>query len=364
MIFKIKQNDLREAIEISAKAIPIRSTNPAMECFKIKNKNNKIFIVSYDGQNAISAPVKGNIEEDGAFLVNAKTLSGIVSKLSNDIEFKTKGNKLTISSGESKYTLSIMKEENFPEVPLVHDKGDNCFIIKGEALKNAFKKVSPFIKSSPSKPEAGGMFIKTLNGITEFVGCDGFHLAVVSYETNGDDCSINIPKETMRGIIPVINDDDDVAVYVGSRNMRIVINGYNFICRQYDQPYMDYDPIFNEAVNGNIINLSLTEFERAIDTATPLIEKAEKTPVILDVNKDNIQISSCSSIGKMKTRCNITSNLQKKIRIGANSTFLNDALRAMESEEIEIIIKSSTSAILIRDENCKAIVLPMRVKQE
>ena len=367
MKIKINSKKLKQACIVAIKASALNATIPTMELFKIFTHNDSLYIAATNGSLSISAPVlDAEIEEIGGCLVHAKTFTNIISKLESDIFIETKGKSLDISSGETNYTLSIQKVENFPEIPLVRKGDNNVFAIEGKYIVSAVKKVCPFAKApnGGSKPQFGGILMKSTNGCLDIVGCDGYHIAKVSVEYDSNDFEAIIPKETLATICSLINDDDEIKIISGRNNFRIIANGYTFVVRKFDGEYVEYNSVFETAMNSTILNVAASKFYAALDEATPIIDNSEKTPVIFEIGKNQITIRSVSSLGKVKTSCPIDDGkINAKLIIGANSAFIFDALKGIENaDEMNIGVSSPTSPIIFTENNYSALVLPMRIK--
>ena len=74
------KSDLLNAINITLKAVPSKTTMPILECLLIE-ADDDIKITANDMELAIETKVKGNILEKGSAAIDAKLFSEIIRKL-------------------------------------------------------------------------------------------------------------------------------------------------------------------------------------------------------------------------------------------------------------------------------------------
>ena len=89
----------------------------------------------------------------------------------------------------------------------------------------------------------------------------------------------------------------------------------------------------------------------------------DKNLIKLDIQQDNLIISSNSQLGKVREE--ISMKLQgDEIQIAFNSRYLLDVLKNMEEDEVVLKMTSSISPCVIEEknnENAKYLVLPVRL---
>ena len=75
------KSELTKSVNISLKAIPVRTTMPILECILIDARDQEIHFITNDTELGIETIVKGLVEETGIVAINAKMFSDIIRKL-------------------------------------------------------------------------------------------------------------------------------------------------------------------------------------------------------------------------------------------------------------------------------------------
>jgi hypothetical protein len=84
------KSDLVNAINISLKAVPSKTTMPILECILIEASPSEIKLTSNDMELGIETLVKGDVLERGKIAIDAKLFSEIIRKLpDSDITIET-----------------------------------------------------------------------------------------------------------------------------------------------------------------------------------------------------------------------------------------------------------------------------------
>lgn len=358
---KIKQEDLKTGIAICMPAVAKTSTNPWLEGFLLSVSSTEAKMTGYDCNNAIVYNLPCEIIEPGETVISAKLFSNIVGKSIGDITIETNNSTCYISSGMSVYELAIYDADNYPEIP-TPPKSDGV-VIQTNLIKKAYKKISAFTGAeSLGNPILKTIRIDIIDGKIDFVACDGYKIADAFYKYEFDSStvfSINIEKSILRCISDI--ESDVVTIYPGKRHNLIKTNNTTFIVRAWDGEFINYKELFSKDENYSKGKVDVKEISKAIDMAIPVVDNAKKTPIRLNFNKD-ITISSCSSLGNMKTTCPMIESV-KPLEIGFNSQFLIDGFAACSQKEVDLKTLNATSPIMILDEETRILILPMRLKK-
>jgi DNA polymerase-3 subunit beta len=83
----------------------------------------------------------------------------------------------------------------------------------------------------------------------------------------------------------------------------------------------------------------------------------------LDINDDQIVITSDSQLGKAREEVNVLMQ-GEPLKIAFNARFVIDVLKIMDEEEIVLELTSSVSPCVLKNKdknNCTYLVLPVRV---
>ena len=90
-------------------------------------------------------------------------------------------------------------------------------------------------------------------------------------------------------------------------------------------------------------------------------KKFQKTPVVLSIGNDKIQLEAETQKGTVKDDC--AAECEGELRIGFNCEYLIDMISVCDSETITLEMSNAVSAVYVHDtENTTYLVLPVRLK--
>jgi DNA polymerase-3 subunit beta len=113
-----------------------------------------------------------------------------------------------------------------------------------------------------------------------------------------------------------------------------------------------------------ILNVNLDNFYGAIDRASLLTNEADKNTIKLETNGNTAVISSnIPEIGNVEEKIEISKNNDQEIKIAFSSKFMLDALKVLESENIQICLNGELKPIILKNienDDLRELILPIR----
>lgn len=370
MKFTCNTKKLKEACSNVMKAVSQKVTIPTIEGILIECGNEIITLTGYDFEFAITTSMLATVTEPGAIVVNAKTLNNIVRSLSAETTMiETNGNSVTIISGTADFkNVSGIDADDYPELPSV--SGGYPLFIEKEMLLSMFDKTAFAVAlNENSKPVHTGLkFELTLNQL-RLIGVDGYRLAVSTEKINyeGEDFSFVVPKKTIDELrkLTGVEEEKNISISVGRRHIVFEIGDYSIISRLLDGDFLDYKSAVPKTKKTTVI-INTRDAIECINSVVPIVENNAKNPIRCVFNANELRISTISSLGGAQnhTRANIDG---ERVEIGFNSKYMQDALRAADTDEVRIELEGPVSPVKImpvNDERFLFLVLPMRLKSE
>ena len=72
-----QKSDLQKSVNISLRAVPVRSTMPILECILIDASTNTIRMISNDTDMGIETILRGDVVDKGIIAINAKMFADV-----------------------------------------------------------------------------------------------------------------------------------------------------------------------------------------------------------------------------------------------------------------------------------------------
>ena len=366
MIFTCKKQEILEGISIVQKAITGKSTMPILEGIYIKTNeiDSSLTLIGSDMDVSIQTTVNANILEGGSIVIDAKIFGEIIRKLPNStIKIETIENQIIrIVCEKSIFDVVYMNTNEFPELPEINE--DLRISVNQNILKNMIKGTSFAIAQDETRPILQGILFEVKNKNLNLVALDGYRLAVKSEFLDSDmEVEVVIPGKTLNEVSKILEDVDDI-VDITFTNNHILFNleKTKIISRLLEGKFINYNSLLPQE-HKLLVNVNRQKLQNSIERASLMAKEGNTNLIKLDIQQDNLIISSNSQLGKVREE--ISMKLQgDEIQIAFNSRYLLDVLKNMEEEEVVMKMTSSISPCVIEEknnDNAKYLVLPVRL---
>ncbi len=366
MIFTCEKQEILEGISIVQKAITGKSTMPILEGIYIKTNEmeSSLTLIGSDMDVSIQTTVNANIIEQGSIVIDAKIFGEIIRKLPNStIKIETIENQvIRITCEKSVFDVVYMNTNEFPELPEINE--DLKISVNQNILKNMIKGTSFAIAQDETRPILQGILFEVKNKNLNLVALDGYRLAIKSEFLDSDiEIEVVIPGKTLNEVSKILEDVDDI-VDITFTNNHILFNleKTKIISRLLEGKFINYNSLLPQEHKLSVY-VNRQELQNSIERASLMAKDGNTNLIKLDIQQDNLIISSNSQLGKVREE--ISMKLQgDEIQIAFNSRYLLDVLKNMEEDEVVLKMTSSISPCVIEEknnENAKYLVLPVRL---
>lgn len=364
MIFTCEKQEILEGISTVQKAITGKSTMPILEGIYIKTNETSLTLIGSDMDVSIQTTVNANIIEQGSIVIDAKIFGEIIRKLPNaTIKIETLENQIIrITCEKSVFDVVYMNTNEFPELPEINE--DLKISVKQNILKNMIKGTSFAIAQDETRPILQGILFEVKNKNLNLVALDGYRLAIKSEFLDTDiDIEVVIPGKTLNEVSKILEDVDDI-VNITFTNNHILFNleKTKIISRLLEGKFINYNSLLPQE-HKLLVDVNRQELQNAIERASLMAKDGNTNLIKLDIQQDNLVITSNSQLGKVREEMSI--KLQgDEVQIAFNSRYLLDVLKNIEDDEVVMKMTSGISPCVIEEknsENAKYLVLPVRV---
>ena len=370
MKFICDQSELVSALNIASKAISSRSTLPILKGILLScNKEKGILkMSSSDLEISIDTCISAHVEEDGEIIVYAKLFSDIIRKLnSGSVSFElVEGNKLNIINGT--YNSNILGlEAEAEDFPKIEENAEGVsFSLEKEMLKDMIKGTSFAV----SIDEVRGIITGTLLEIKKdeicMVALDGFRMAIRREKVKSEEeKNIIIAGRIINEIGKLLSEntkDDDITIKVSDNKAYFIMMDTVIVTKLMDGDFIKYkDIIPKESSISVLVNKRL--LIDCVDRASIIGKEGNNAFIKFEINEDELIISSRADQGTTEEVLPVDKD-GDNIKIGFNSRFMIDALKAIYDENILMLFNMSVGPCLIKPvkgDSFEYLVLPVRL---
>ena len=345
--------DLQKSVNISMRAVPIRSTMPILECILISAENGDIKFTTNDMELGIETHVKGQIAEDGIIAIDAKLFSDIIRKLpDNDVTiFSDESDNVTILCEKSKFTLSGQSGEEFAYLPAVEK--EDCISISQFTLKQVILQTIFSIAPNENNKLMTGELFEIEGDRFRIVALDGHRISIrrVELKDTYSEKKVIVPGKTLSEISKILSGEisDMVNLFLTRNHIIIELPDTTIVSRLIEGEYFNVNQMISSDYETKV-RVKKQIFMDCIDRATLFVKEGDKKPIIIDIRDGFMKLNIDSQLGSMDEDIDIEKE-GKDIMIGFNPRFLMDALKVIEDEYVTLYLTNAKSPCFIRDED-------------
>lgn len=365
MNFKVKRTELLNALTKVSRAVSLKSPLPVLTGIKFELKEDGLVLTGSDTDITIQTTINENIEilEVGSVVLSARFILDIIRKIEGDIVhiYIVDGTLTRIESKSSRFDLNGTSYIDYPRIDL--SKIGSHFQLKSSDLKQAIEQTSFATSEKETRPVLTGVNFKAKNNILECIATDSYRLAkkILDIDSNIT-FNIIIPKKSLIEISRIIEKDELIDLYVSDRKVLCVINNVYVQTRLIDGSYPDTSRLIPDQF-AYTMNIDTASLLGALDRAS-LLSSEQNHIVKLTMNEDTVMLSSFSQeIGSVEENLSKAFFKGKPLHISYSSKYMNEAIKAINSEKIVILFTGEMRPFIIKDIERKDIiqlVLPVR----
>lgn len=366
MIFSVERAKLLEAVSHLQRAVGLKTSMPVLEGILISAEQGKITLISYNLEMGMKKEIYAKCEEEGDIVINARLLADILRRMNGlqvEISADSKLN-CNIKSGEATFDIMGMAATDFPEMPTVAE--GNKFSVSGKLLADMVKgTLFAAAQNEGAKPILTGINISLSDGEIQLVAIDGYRLAIRKEKCECEkEIEFNVSSKAIGEAVKLIDEEtENIEINVGERLISFNISGYSFISRLIDGEFVNYKKTIPSEYTQRVV-VNTRELINTIERVSLLISESFSTPVRCYFNELNVVFTCATSMGRATETFKVKLEGQS-FEIGLNSRYLLEALKATESENIQILFNGPNAGVLIlpmESEEFKYMIMPMRLK--
>jgi len=372
MKLTIKQNILIEHLNNVIKGVSSKNLIPILNCIKFELKSEGLYLMSTDNEIAIKSFIPKSEITDlntcGDIVIPGRYIYDIVKKLPNkDINIEeVLDSKVFISNDTASFTLNCNKVDEFPNLELEDNK--NPIKINKKVFKAIIFQTNFATSTQESRPILTGINFKINENIMECTATDSYRLAkkkIMLQEKIENNIDITIPNKNLNELVKLINEDEEELLEMHIFNNKVIFKFDNivFMTRLINGSYPDTSKLIPNEFMLNI-KVNLNEFYGSLDRASLFSNEDEKNTIKLESSENEIKLlSNIPEIGNVEELVFCKKNNNENIKIAFSSKYMMDAIKSINSEEIELMFNGDVKPIIVKNsesDDLIQLILPIR----
>ena len=366
MKFIINREQLLTPLQQIVSVIEKRQTMPILANVLIVIDNDQLILTGTDLEIQIIAKINIELAQSGSVTVPARKFLDICRLLPNgaEITFEQQNDKVKITSNRSRFSLSTLPADNYPEFA----EGDleNKFSINAGKFKKALDKTLFCMANQDVRYYLNGLLLHISNSRLELVASDGHRLSIYedTLETaTGLEARIILPRKGVLELNRLLdNADVELSVEFSNNNIRIFIKDLVFSAKLVDSKYPDFGKVFQQDF-FNKINIEKQTLKNAL-TRVAILSNEKFKGVTFDIGNESLRLSTHNPEHDEAEEELAIDYTGEPLSISFNAQYLLDAVSNLDSEFAVLTVASNASSCFIDEpDSCvyKFVVMPMRL---
>jgi len=379
MEFVCDKKDLQNGVSAVERIVTTRSTLPIIGNILFEAGKQGLDISANNLEMGIKLGVKAKVNKDGAVLLPAKTLGGIVSKLpEKKVGFKlSEKGTIKISYERSHFNVHTLPPDEFPVLPKV--KEGKTFSVDPKAFGSMVRQTIFSVSSSEEKYVLTGVLMEVGKGAQggddsniRLVATDGYRLAKRGEKIKnlGTETSLSviIPAKTLQELSRILEmgkGEEELKVTVSSDQISFKYKDIYLVSRVIQGQFPDYKQV--------IPKRGVTKV--ALDSGA-FLEAAERTAVIaagsanivrFEVREESLHLSaSTPDVGTIDEVIPAEIKGEKKGQVAFNIRLITDMLKSVEAEKVVLELTESLGPGTLKEDgkdDYLYVVMPIRTQE-
>lgn len=367
----IERTVLLKALSPIQSVVERRGTIPILANVRLDAEKGSLNLTATDMDIAIVEKISADIQEKGTTTVPAHMFYEIVRKLpdgSNIQMMQTDNGKLTISSGQSKFSVASLPVDDFP----VMAEGDlaHKFSITPAECKALLEKTRFAISTEETRYYLNGIYLHAANNqgaaVLRAVATDGHRLARMEVglpEGAEGIPGVIIPRKTINELYKLVEDGGEkVDISLSESKIRFSVGHAVLVSKLIDGTFPDYERVIPTA-NDKVMEVDGKAFASAVDRVSVITsEKSRGIKITLAGSRITLSASSAEQ-GTASEELSVSYGADP-VEIGFNSRYLLDMMGQIEGETAQFVFADSNSPTIVRDPadvGALYVIMPMRV---
>ena len=213
------------------------------------------------------------------------------------------------------------------------------------------------------RPALNGMrFIVDAHVLT-LVATDGHRLAMATNRVDGGPtgrCELTVARATIEQLIGFLNEDDEPAIVeLSTGHATFRLGERTLASHAVGEPFPDYMRLFPSG-QASVLRVDREHLQSALQRVAPDTGALPRTLWTLGAGRLSLE----GSDGEQTQESLHVAYAGPPLRIGLNALYVIEALRSLDSHEVEIAIVGPLSPIVLRmpaREDVKWVLMPMKI---
>jgi DNA polymerase-3 subunit beta len=358
---------IQERLNKSRLLVERKQTMPVLANVLLSVKGNRLAVTGTDLEVELVASGEVSVGQPGEITVPGRKLLEIAKALpeKSTVTVSLDGERLKVSAGRSRFTLSTLAASEFPVVESV--SAQQTLTLPQAELGRLIAKTHFSMAQQDVRYYLNGTLLETDGKLLRTVATDGHRLAIAEAQlaTGGKNVTaqqVIVPRKGILELQRILGAEGDVEITIGSNHIRLQIGDIRFTSKLIDGKFPDYGRVIPASPSKAVV-VERDSFRAALQR-TAILSNEKYRGVRVSLAKNSLKLQAHNP-EQEEAQDEVEIDYKgEEMEIGFNVTYLLDALTAIDTETVELGLTDSNSSCLIRSPgttHSRYVVMPMRL---
>lgn len=346
-----------------------QQTLPILSNVLLKTQNQTLSITGTDLEVELTGEtmLPSDATEAQAVTVPGRKFYDICKALPDDaqIELRPLKEKIILQSGKSRFTLSTLPAEEFPNVEDYQEEIQ--FSVEQKQLRALIQKTHFAMAQQDVRYYLNGMMIEITPSQLRAVATDGHRLATSTVPASipiDHKQTVIMPRKGVLELMRLLEDNDEmISLSLGSGHIRVQSKEGAFTSKLIEGRFPDYERVIPRS-GDKVIVLDRDILRQALNRSAILCNEKFRG-IRFEIDKNTLKLHANNPEQEAAEEELTIDYLGEPLEIAFNVNYLIDVLNTIQSASVRFTFTNSNSSMLIEpgdpDDMACYVVMPMRL---
>lgn len=368
MKFAINRDDILSGIQLVSGVVERRQTLPVLSNALLILEGNDLSVIGTDLEVEIRSRVPvTSVEQAGSITVPARKMLDIVKSLEEgaEVKFSLDGERMLVTSGRSRFTLSTLPAGDFPNVEEGNQRAS--FEITQSKLKGLIEKTAFSMAQQDVRFYLNGMLFELSPEHLRLVATDGHRLAMTTETLANASAEVHqaiVPRKGVLELARLLGDADaSVKVELGTNHIRVDTADYRFTSKLVDGKFPDYERVLPKG----LVNFMVADREsvRQSFNRAAILSNEKYRGVRVQIGEGVLKITANNPEQEQAEEELSVQYQGNPVEIGFNVSYVLDVLNTIKAVNVKFSLNDGNSSSLVEavegDDQSVYVIMPMRL---
>jgi len=365
MHFHISREALLKPLLWVLGAVDRRSPLPVLANIRVSVQEGVLTLCGTDLEMEMRASIPlDEIHEFGETTLPARKWADICRALPEGamIKCEMSDNACQLTSGRSRFRLAMLPPTEFPAFDL--PKGAPTFAVLPADFRRILQNTQFAMGSQDVRHVLNGLWLESTDNQLCAVGTDGHRLSYSALSLAGiPKVQWLLPRKAVLELSRLLSEiTDPLTVSVADRSVHIATTGCTFSSKLIDGRFPDYQHILSRG-ERSILTVD-RDVLRATLQRVAILSGEKYRHVLMRVQENMLIVTTDNTEHERAEEELAVAYIGPAVEMVFNVTYLLDVLGVLPQGEVELLLRDSSSSLLIQSQaeaNSVFVVMPLRI---